>query len=247
MIGATVRTITGRRGTFLGGAALALLVVIGVAVVRTIVNARDPETHPSIGGFWYLEAAGGLLFFVGVLVAILMGALAGSYDVAQGTMRYLLMTGRSRGAIYATRAVALVLSVFLALAPAVALMLVLGFALPQTDEQGVVVRDLLGDLWAIALFVGVYALVSMGIGSLLRSNGAAITVALVINFALTPVIILIASWSERVASFALPVALGTLTGEDDTEISIGLAAVAVAAWLAFFLGVGFARIARDEY
>ncbi len=106
-------------------------------------------------------------------------------------------------------------------------MLVLGFALPQTDEQGVVVRDLLGDLWAIALFVGVYALVSMGIGSLLRSNGAAITVALVINFALTPVIILIASWSERVASFALPVALGTLTGDDDTEISIGLAAVAV--------------------
>ena len=121
MIAATVRTIAGRRGTFLGGAALALLVVIGVAVVRTIVNARDPETHPSIGGFWYLEAAVGLLFFVGLLVAILMGALAGSYDVAQGTMRYLLMTGRSRGAIYATRAVALVLSVFLALAPAVAL------------------------------------------------------------------------------------------------------------------------------
>ena len=87
----------------------------------------------------------------------------------------------------------------------------------------------------------------MGIGSLLRSNGAAITVALVINFALTPVIILVASWSERVASFALPIALGTLTGDDDSEISIGLAAVAVAAWLAFFLGVGFARIVRDEY
>ena len=49
------------------------------------------------------------------------------------------------------------------------------------------------------------------------------------------------------ASFALPIALGTLTGDDDTEISIGLAAVAVAAWLVFFLGVGFARIVRDEY
>ena len=247
MIAATTRTIVGRRGTFLGGAALALLVVIAVAVVRVIVNARDPETHPSIGGFWYLESAIGLLFFIGILVGILMGALAGSYDVAQGTMRYLLMTGRSRIAIYATRAVALVLSVFVALAPAVALALVLGFALPYTDEQGIFTRDLLGDLWSIVLFVGAYALVSMGIGSLLRSNGAAITVALVINFALTPVIIAVAAWSERVASFALPVALGTLTGDDDTEISIGLAAVAVAGWLALFLGAGWARIARDEY
>ena len=247
MIAATMRTIAGRRGTFLGGAAIALITVIAVAVTRAIVNARDPEIHPSIGGFWYLEAAIGLLFFFGILLGILMGSLAGSYDAAQGTMRYLLMTGRSKGAIYATRAIALVLAVFLALAPAVALALVLGFALPYTDEQGIVVRDLLGDLWAVALFVGVYALVSMGIGSLLRSNGAAIAIALVINFALTPLIFLVAAWSERVASFALPVALGVLTGDDEAEISLGVAAVAVVGWLALFLGAGWARIARDEY
>ena len=246
MIAATARTIAGRRGTFLGGVALALLAVIAVAVIRTIVNARDPEIHPSIGGAIFVEGAGGMIFVVGVLAGVLMGALAGSYDVAQGTMRYLVMTGVSRIRIYVTRAVALVLCVYLALLPAVLLMLLLAVALPQPDGAGIDLHDLGATLWGIALFAGVYALVSMGIGSLLRSNGAAITIALLINFALTPVLFVVAVWSEKVASLALPVALGTLTG-DDTEIGVGLAAVAVVGWLALFLGAGWARIAHDEY
>jgi ABC-type transport system involved in multi-copper enzyme maturation permease subunit len=247
VIAATARTIVGRRGTFLSTVALAFLSVIAVAVIRAIVNARDPETHPSIGGAIFVEGAGGMIFFVGILGGVLMGALAGSYDAAQGTMRYLVMTGVSRIRIYSSRAVALLLCVYVALLPAIALMLVLAVVLPQPDGAGIDVHDLAAALWGIALFSGVYALVSMGIGSLLRSNGAAIAISLLINFALTPVIFLIASWSERVASFALPVALGTLTGDDTTEISIGTAAVAVVAWLALFLGAGWARIARDEY
>lgn len=246
MIRATAWTIAGRKGTFFGGMALALLLVVVAAVARTIVNARDPETHPSIGGAVYLEAAGGLVFFASVLVGVLMGALAGAYDGSQGTMRYLVMTGVSRAAIYASRAAALVLSVYLALVPAVALMLVLAVALPQTPEEALAAREVLAGLWTTALFSGVYALVSMGIGSLLRSNGAAIAIALIINFALTPLILLIGAWSETAASLALPVVLATLVG-DDTEIGIPLAGVALAAWLALFLGAGWARLVRDEY
>ena len=247
MILATARTIVGRKGTFFSTVGLAILGVIAVAVIRTIVNARDPEIHPSIGGAIFVDQAGGLIFFVGVLGGVLMGALAGSYDVAQGTMRYLVMTGVSRLRIYATRGIALVTSVFVALAPGILLMLVLAVALPQVDGQGVDGHDLLVALWAIALFAGVYALVSMGIGSLLRSNGAAITIALLINFALTPALFVIAIWSEKVASLALPAALATLTGDDDSEIGYALATVAVLAWLALFLGGGLARIERDEY
>ena len=247
MILATARTIVGRKGTFFSTVGLAILGVIAVAVIRTIVNARDPEIHPSIGGAIFVDQAGGLIFFVGVLGGVLMGALAGSYDVAQGTMRYLVMTGVSRLRIYATRGIALVTSVFVALVPGILLMLVLAVALPQVDGQGVDGHDLLVALWAIALFAGVYALVSMGIGSLLRSNGAAITIALLINFALTPALFVIAIWSEKVASLALPAALATLTGDDDSEIGYALATVAVLAWLALFLGGGLARIERDEY
>ena len=247
MILATARTIVGRKGTFFSTVGLAILGVIAVAVIRTIVNARDPEIHPSIGGAIFVDQASGLIFFVGVLGGVLMGALAGSYDVAQGTMRYLVMTGMSRLRIYAARGIALVTSVFVALVPGILLMLVLAVALPQVDGQGVDGHDLLVALWAIALFAGVYALVSMGIGSLLRSNGAAITIALLINFALTPALFVIAIWSEKVASLALPAALATLTGDDDSEIGYALATIAVLAWLALFLGGGLARIERDEY
>jgi ABC-type transport system involved in multi-copper enzyme maturation permease subunit len=246
VIGATVRTIAGRRGTFLSTLSIAFLGVIAVAVVRAIANARDPETHPSIGGAIFVEQAGGVIFFAGVLGGVLIGALAGSYDVARGTMRYLVMTGVSRLSIYATRSVALVLVVFAALLPALCLMLLLAVTLPQPEGADVDVHDLLATLWAIALFTGVYALISMGIGSFLRSNGAAITIALLINFALTPVLFVIAIWSEKVANLVLPAALGTLTG-DDSEIGYVLASVAVLAWLTLFLGAGFARIVRDEY
>jgi len=247
VIRATARTIAGRRGTFLSTVALAFLAVVAVAVIRAIVNARDPEIHPSIGGAIFVENAGGLVFLVSILGGVLMGALAGSYDAAQGTMRYLVMTAVSRVRIYASRGVALVLCVYLALLPAIALMLVLALALPQQDGAGIDVHDLLAGLWAIALFSGVYALVSLGIGSLLRSNGAAITIALLINFALTPALFVIAIWSEKVAGLALPAALATLTGDEDSEIGYGLAAVAVLGWLTLFVGGGLARILRDEY
>jgi ABC-type transport system involved in multi-copper enzyme maturation permease subunit len=246
VIAATARTIVGRSGTFLSTVALAFLAVIAVAVTRAIVNARDPEIHPSIGGAIFVENAGGFIFLIGVLGGVLMGALAGSYDAAQGTMRYLLMTGVSRIRIYVSRGVALVLCVYVALLPGLVLMLVLALVLPQPDGAGIDMHDLLATLWGIALFSGVYALVSMGIGSLLHSNGAAITIALLINFALTPALFVIAVWSEKVASLALPAALSTLTG-DDSEIGYGLATVAVLCWLALFLGGGLARILRDEY
>ena len=38
-----------------------------MAVVRAIVNARDPEIHPSIGGAIFVDNAGGFIFLVGVL------------------------------------------------------------------------------------------------------------------------------------------------------------------------------------
>ena len=147
MILATARTIVGRRGTFLSTVGLALLAVIAVAVIRAIVNARDPDIHPSIGGAIFVEDAGGFIFLVGILGGVLIGALAGSYDVAQGTMRYLLMTGVSRVRIFASRGVALVLCVYVALLPAVVLMLVLALVLPQPDGAGIDVHDLLALLW----------------------------------------------------------------------------------------------------
>ena len=246
MIRAALRAMVGRRGSFWGGSGTVLVVTLIVVVVVWIVHIHDRAGHPSIGGQTMLDATSSVLVIIGVVVSILIGALAGSYDVAQGTMRYLLMTGASRFGIYGTRIVATVLTVWLALAPAVLLAVLATFLLPHTAADGVSGSAVAAFLWAVALGSAVFALISMAVGSLLRSNGAAIAVALIINVALTPLLALLGAWNQTVADLTLPLAFIRLTG-GDTSASIPVAAVALALWMMAFLTIGFTRVYRDEY
>ena len=116
------------------------------------------------------------MWALGTVVAILIGALAGSYDVAQGTMRYLVLTGVGRLRIYLARTVAVVGAVLLALVPALGLGLIAVFVLPSTDADKVTAGEVLDVAWTSVLFPLVFALIAMGIGTLLRSNGPAIAV-----------------------------------------------------------------------
>ena len=52
------------------------------------------------GGTELLDAADPMSI-PATLMAVLVGALAGSYDTSQGTMRYLVMTGVPRRRLYA--------------------------------------------------------------------------------------------------------------------------------------------------
>ena len=246
MIRAALRTMVGRRGSFWGGSGTVLVVTAIVVVVVWIVHIHDSAGHPSIGGQTMLDATSSVLVILGVVVAILIGALAGSYDVAQGTMRYLLMTGASRFEIYGARIVATVLAVWLALAPAVLLAVLATILLPHTAIDGVSSSATAKVVWAVVLGSAVFALISMAVGSLLRSNGAAIAVALVINVALTPLLALLGAWNHTIADLTLPLVLIRLTG-GNTSVSLPLAAVSLALWMGAFLTVGFARTYRDEY
>ena len=51
-------------------------------------------------------------------MAVLVGALAGSYDTAQGTMRYLVMTGVPRRRLYLTRVLGTAIATIICCAPA---------------------------------------------------------------------------------------------------------------------------------
>ena len=116
---------------------------------------------------------------VATLMAVLVGALAGSYDTAQGTMRYLVMTGVPRRRLYAhararhgDRDRALLRAGDRPrdrrrLRPAAT-------ARPTIRRFSAVV----GAVWAYLVNPLVFGLVSMAVGSLLHSNGAAIGVSL---------------------------------------------------------------------
>jgi ABC-2 family transporter len=243
---ALLRTIVGRKGSFLGTAGVAFGAVIVVAVVLVVVHTLRPGRNPSIGGQPMLDGVSGAVWLLGGVGAIVLGALAGSYDVAQGTMRYLVLTGVRRLALYASRTVALLLAVLLALSPALLLGLVLVFALPSKPEANVTASEVGDAVWTCLLWPTVFAVIAMGIGSLLRSNGAAVAISLFFAFAAAPLLGLVHAASPTLGDLMLLPALDRVTGADEGAPLVA-AAIAVLVWVAAFWSAGAVRIARDEY
>lgn len=246
MTRALLRTIVGRKGSFLGTAGVALGAVVVVAVVLAVVHTLRPGRNPSMGGQPMLDGLSGAVWLLGGVGAIVIGALAGSYDVAQGTMRYLVLTGVRRMALYAARTVALVAAVLLALAPALGVGLVLVFVLPSKDEVHVNASEVGDVVWTCLLWPTVFALIAMGIGSLLRSNGAAVAISLFFAFAAAPLLGLVHAASPTLGDLMLLPALDRITGANEGA-PLAAAAVAVGVWVAVFWAAGAVRIARDEY
>lgn len=246
MIAASLRAITGRRGSFRGGGIVILLGVLLVVTVLLVVNELRPGRNPSIGGQPMLDGVGGIVWALGTVVAILVGSLAGSYDVAQGTMRYLLLTGVGRVWFYIGRTVALVAAIALLLVPALAIGCLAVFLLPSEPRDDVSASELGDVVWTSVLWPLVFGLIAMGIGSLLRSNGPAIAISLLFAFAASPLLTLVGAWKETVGDLMLLPALDRVTGRE-SSISIPVAAVAVLAWVAVPWALGLARHVRDEY
>jgi hypothetical protein len=246
MITATLRTITGRKGSFFGGAAVVLASVIIVMVVVIVVHELRPGRNPSIGGQSMLDGVGGAVWLIGVVVAILVGALAGSYDVAQGTMRYLVITGARRSQIYGARTVALVIAVLLMLAAAIVLGGLAALVLPHTDADAIGAGEIADFVWTSVVYAVVFALISMGIGAVMRSNGPAIAISLVFFLGFTPLLLLLYSVSDTLGDLTLIGSLDRITG-GDPGLSIPVSAVAVGVWVAVFWGAGGLRVQRDEY
>jgi ABC-type transport system involved in multi-copper enzyme maturation permease subunit len=241
MLASEVRRIVGRRGSFWS----ALLIGFGAVVLLISIRLTGKEDP---GGTPMLDAMGPISI-VATIMSVLVGALAGSYDTAQGTMRYLVMTGVPRRRLYANRVAGMVIATLIACAPAVVLGIAAAYVCRHGSLADPTFTDDLGAVWAYVALPIVFGLVSLGVGSMLRSNGAAIGVAL--GFALGGTVLtgLAANFiSETLASYLLPAAtpvVASLQGND--QISLGAAFVSVAVWLAAFLAVGLLRTLRDEY
>lgn len=245
MIRATLRTIAGRKGSFFGGTAFMVGLVLIMVAVLTVLHILRPGRNPSIGGDNLLAGTLGVTATAGVVVAILVGSLAGSYDVAQGTMRFLVATGTRRTVLYATRTVATVLAALLAIAPALTLGVVGTVVLPHQADDGVNVGAVVEVVWAVVLYAVAYALIAMAIGTLLHANGPAIAISLFFAVGLTPLMLLVSKLSERVGELMLPNVLGRLTGTD-SGAPLVTSALALVAWVGAFWLAGLVRVLRDE-
>jgi len=84
------------------------LVTIGIPtvflVIRLVLHGVAPKSYGPAGGYsTYTALVSGVLYIFGFIVAATLGATAGSVDLTEGMFRHLVVTGRSRLALYLAR------------------------------------------------------------------------------------------------------------------------------------------------
>jgi hypothetical protein len=73
-------------------------------VIRLLLHAFAPKTYGPAGGYAIFSAlVAGVLYVFGFIVAATLGCAAGSVDLTDGMFRHLVVTGRSRLALYLAR------------------------------------------------------------------------------------------------------------------------------------------------
>lgn len=229
-----IQRIRRRRGSFLGSMAFAA----AIALIAVIATGRQDEM------LWT-----NVLGIGTVMGATIIGALAGSFDNAEGTMRYLVLTGTPRWRLVATRVPALMAALLLFAIPA---SLLATAAMASHHESLEVIARTIGGATLGMLSWG---LVSMCVGTMLRSNGAGIAVALVLFLVGALVTEFVRDKiSETAGDLLLPnvgqvvSSIGhTLPGQPAYTIGFAAASAVLVAWLAAFLGAAVLRVQRDEY
>jgi hypothetical protein len=104
MITTRFKELRKRRGLMIA----LVLVNIGIPtiflLVRLFAHAFDPKSYGPAGGYEiYSNLAAGVMYIFGFIVAATLGCTAGSIDLTEGMFRHLVVTGRSRLALYLAR------------------------------------------------------------------------------------------------------------------------------------------------
>jgi hypothetical protein len=104
MITTRIMELRKRRGLMIA----MIVVIIGLPtlflVVRLISHAVDPKSYgPAGGSSIYISLVAGVMYVFGFIMAATFGCTAGSSDLADGMFRHLVVTGRSRLALYLAR------------------------------------------------------------------------------------------------------------------------------------------------
>lgn len=104
MITSRCKELRKRRGLMIA----LILVTVGIPTVylaiRLILHASAPKSYGTAGGYdVYTAMTSGVLYTFGFIVAATLGCTAGSIDLTEGMFRHLVVTGRSRLALYLAR------------------------------------------------------------------------------------------------------------------------------------------------
>ena len=93
-----------RRGLMIALIAVNIGLPVIFLTVRLISHAVDPKSYGPAGGYSiFTNLTTGVMYIFGFIVAAVVGCTAGSVDLTEGMFRHLVITGRSRLALYLAR------------------------------------------------------------------------------------------------------------------------------------------------
>ncbi len=93
-----------RRGLMIALVAVDIGIPVVFLAIRLLSHAFAPKTYGPAGGYSiFTNLVAGVMYVFGFIVAAAVGCTAGSVDLTEGMFRHLVITGRSRLAIYLAR------------------------------------------------------------------------------------------------------------------------------------------------
>jgi hypothetical protein len=251
MVGADLLKLRKKRGTLIWALVLALAPVVVFFIVKAVQHSSSPLQHEPAGGIQgYRDGLRAVAIFFGPLAAILVGVEAGAGDVSAGVFRDLVVTGRSRAALFASRipaALALCWSVVLG---AFALV-VLGTYLLASGGHTPDAALILNGLGFTLLSTGAICVVAVGFASLTGSKPASITALIGWQLVASPLISQIGSLGSArrgLLSQGLSHFSPVETGGHGQSIAMppATAFIGIAVWVLAFAALGAWRTRRMD-
>jgi ABC-type transport system involved in multi-copper enzyme maturation permease subunit len=250
LVSAELLKLRKRRGLVASVLALTVLPMVVAYTILLSIHAANPAKHGPAGGLQNFSDSVDLLMTLGVIAAILIGATLGSSDLSSGVFRELVVTGRSRLALFAARVPAGLAVVWTVIGA--------GFAVTATASS-VFSGSLRQPGWTLlvetgawlALVGGLSLVLALAVSSVVGSRGTTIGILFAWQIVVTPLLLQIkalGSLREGLAGAATerlrPTAL--LNGPTDVRMSIAAATVALLAWTIVALAVGAWRTATRD-
>ena len=243
MVSADLLKIRKRRSTVAWAFVLALAPLLIYFIVSAAQHSSGPAGHPPAGGvLGYQDALRIVAVLFGPLAAILIGVDAGAGDSAAGVFRDLVVTGRSRLALFATRVPAAIAMTWFVSVVAYAVLAIGIYTLADGTKTPTAALMLNGFGFTL-LSMSVVCAVAVGFSSLTASKPGALVALIGWQLVASPILVGIDSLGSArdlvlragVNQFA-PVELGG--PGSPVSISNGTALVVIVGWVVVFGALG---------
>ena len=251
LVSAELLKLRKRRGLVASGLALTVLPMVVAYTILVSLHAANPAKHGPAGGLRNFSDSIDLLMTLSVIAAILIGSTLGAADLSSGVFRELVVTGRSRFALFAARVPAglVLLWTFVGAGFAVT---AAGSRVFSGSLHSPTLTLLVETAAWLALVSGLSLVLALAVSSVIGSRGTAIGILFAWQIVVTPLLlqikalgtlreILAGAATERMRPSAL---IGT---PSEVRMSIAAAAVALVAWTIVALAFGAWRtVTRDS-